>query len=274
MNQNRRQASNARQNLEALENFDPKASEGDQRRAIRAMRERLGQGKPELDALQQDAATLAEAGKVLEMAARFQQIYANQQSLAQRILQISKEIRKGNDENRRLLPSLGETQRKNREALDAFARDLRQHAEALRNPALAPLKASSLDFLERLALADPGSVMDEATASARLGQANDAFVSAELARGLLETLMNQPDPFCEACKGNSPQFQVLRPDVNQTMKQMLEGLMCQNAGSQPNNGMGAGGVGMGGTGPTGAAQPGFSMLDLPVVGPERLFFTP
>lgn len=268
------QASNARQNLEALEKFDPKASEGDQRRAIREMRERLGRGKPELDALQQDAAILAEAGKVLEMAAKFQQIYANQQSLAQRIVQISKEISKGNDENRRLLPSLGETQKKNREALDAFARDLRKHAEALENPALAPLKASSLDFLERLALADPGSVMDEATASARLGQANDAFVSAELARGLLETLMNQPDPFCQACQGKSPKFEVMRPDVNQTMKQMLEGLMCQNAGSQPNNGMGGGGVGMGGTGPTGAAQPGFSMLDLPVVGPERMFFTP
>ena len=270
----REQAGQVGENMKALDNFDPKAPEGDQRRAIREMRERLGGGQEKLNQLQQDAQTLAEAGKILEMAAKFQQIYLNQVSVAQRIHNITKEIAKGDDSNRRLLPSLGETQRKNREALDEFAGELKKRAEAIRDPALAPLKSSSLEFLERLALSDPGSVMDLATESARLGKANDAFVSAELARGMLESLMSQNDPFCNACKGSCPKFSIPRPDVNETMRQLLEGMMCQNPGMSPNQGFGGGGMGLGGTGPTGNAQPGFANLDNPVVGPEPMFFQP
>ena len=33
-------------------------------------------------------------------------------------------------------------------------------------------------------------------------------------------------------------------------------------------------MGAGGTGPTGNAAPGFSMMDLPVVGPQRMMFEP
>lgn len=270
----RKQAGKVGENLEALEDFDPKASEGDQRRRIREMLDRLGGGQKELDQLQRDARTLAEAGKVLEMAATFQQIYANQESVAKRIETITKEIALGDDANRRLLPSLAETQRKNREALDEFAGQLKSRAEAIRDPALAPLKASALDFVQRLALADPGSVMDLASESARLGKANDAFVSAELARGMLESLMAPNNPFCNACKGSCTKFSIPRPDMNRTMQQLLEAMMCQNPGTSPNQGTGGGGMGMGGTGPTGNAQPGFAMLDIPVVGPERMFFEP
>ena len=267
-------ASNAKQNLAALAKFDPKASEGDQRRAIREMLDRLGRNQPELDQLQKDAKTLAEAGKVLEMAAKFQQIYANQKSVTERILTTAKEISKGNDQNRRLLPSLAETQKKNRQALDRFAKDLKERAEAIKDPALAPMRDSALEFLQALAMADPNSVMDLASESARLGQANDAFVSAELARSLLENLMQQPNPFASMCNGQCMKFSIPRPDVNQTMEQMLAGLMCQNPGMSPNQGQGAGGFGMGGSGPTGNAQPGFANLDIPVVGPQRMQFEP
>jgi hypothetical protein len=69
-------------------------------------------------------------------------------------------------------------------------------------------------------------------------------------------------------------FSIPNPDVNQTMQQLLEALMCQNPGMSPNQGTGGGGMGAGGTGPTGSAMPGFSMSDLPVIGPERLLFQP
>jgi hypothetical protein len=267
-------AADAKKNLEALEKFDPAAGEAAQRQAIREMRDRLGARQQEHQQLQQDAALAAEAGKVLEMAAKFQQIYQTQVSIAQRIRTIAEEIHKGNDQNRRLLPALAETQEKNRQALDEFATELRKRAEAARNPALAPMVQSALDFLEALRLSDPQSVMESGAKAGRLGQANDAFVQAELARGLLETLMQKDEPFPQACQGQCMKFQIPRPDVNATMQQLLEGLMCQNPGMSPNQGQGGGGMGAGGTGPTGNAAPGFSMMDLPVVGPQRMSFEP
>jgi hypothetical protein len=70
------------------------------------------------------------------------------------------------------------------------------------------------------------------------------------------------------------EFSIPNPDVNQTMQQLLEALMCQNPGMSPNQGVGGGGMGAGGSGPTGSAMPGFSMSDLPVIGPERMLFQP
>ncbi len=268
-------AADAKANLDQLAKFDPKGTEADQRRAIREMRDRLGAREQEHQQLQQDAKFIAEAGKILEMAAKFQQIYQTQVSLTGRIRTIAEEIHKGNDQNRRLLPSLAETQEKNREALDAFAAELKRRCDGLADPALAPLRDSALGFLEALRLADPQSVMDSGTKAGRLGVANDAYVQAELARSLLESLMNKEnDPFAEACRGQCMKFSPGAPNVNGTMQQLLEGLMCQNPGMSPNPNQGGGGMGAGGTGPTGNAAPGFSMTDIPVVGPQRMMFEP
>ena len=267
-------AADARENLNDLDAFDPKASEGEQRRTIAKMRERLGARQQEHQQLQQDARMVAEAGKILEMSAKFQQIYQTQVSITKRIRTIAEEIHKGNDQNRRLLPMLGETQEKNRQALDAFAEELRKRAGRINDPALAPLASSALEFLEALRLSDPQSVMESGAKAGNLGDANGAFVQAELARGLLETLMQQDNAFSQACQGQCMKFSPSSPDVNGTMQQLLEGLMCQNPGMSPNQGQGGGGMGSGGTGPTGNAAPGFSMADIPVVGPQRMLFEP
>jgi hypothetical protein len=267
-------AADAQANLQQLKQFDPKASEGEQRRAIKEMRDRLGAREQEHQQLQMDAKMVAEAGKVLEMAAKFQQIYQNQVSITNRIKTIAKEIHQGNDQNRRLLPSLAETEEKNRKALDEFEAELQKRAEALNDPALAPLRESALQFLADLKQANAQSAMDGAVDAGKQGVANDAFVQAELARSLLEGLMQKDDPFPQACKGQCMKFSVAPPDVNQTMQQMLEGLMCQNPGMNPNQGQGGGGMGAGGTGPTGNAAPGFAMMDVPVLGPQRMLFEP
>lgn len=268
-------AADAQANLQQLKQFDPKASEGDQRRAIKEMRDRLGAREQEHQQLQMDAKMVAEAGKVLEMAAKFQQIYQNQVSITNRIKTIAKEIHQGNDQNRRLLPSLAETEEKNRKALDEFETELQKRAESLNDPALGQLRDSALQFLADLKQANPQSAMDGAVDAGKQGVANDAFVQAELARSLLEGLMQKEnDPFAQACNGQCMKFSVAPPDVNQTMQQMLEGLMCQNPGMSPNQGQGGGGMGGGGTGPTGNAAPGFAQQDVPVLGPQRMLFEP
>lgn len=270
----RNAAGDAKQNLAQLEGFDPKALAADQEKAIHEMLDRLGARQEEQQQLQQDAALMAEAGKILEMAAKFQQIYQTQKSLSDRILTIAKEIHQGNDQNRRLLAALADTQEKNRESLDQFAKDLQERADAIENPELEGMVASTEEFLQALRMSDPQSVMDLGSKSGRLGAAEDAYVQAELARALLETLMSKSNPFSQACKGRCMKFSVKFPDVNKTMQQLLEGLMCQNPGYSPGDGMGGGGMGAGGTGPTGNAAPGFGMNDVPVLGPQRMMFEP
>ena len=267
-------ATPTKENLAELAKFDPKATAAAQKQAIQQMRDRLEKAQPKLDELQKDAATVAEAGKLLEMAAKFQQIYQTQQSLVKRMGTIATEIARGNDQNKRLLGSLADTQQKNREALDEFVNELEKRANAIENPALKQMRDSALGFAQQLRLSDPGSVMDAAAKHARDGASNDAFTNAELARSLLESLMQSPESFPQACKGQCMKFSIPRPDVNQTMQQLLEGLMCQNPGMSPNQKQGGGGMGMGGTGPTGSAAPGYSMSDLPVIGPDRMQFQP
>lgn len=267
-------AADAKANQNQLKNFDPKASPEDQEKAIQEMLDRLGANEKEQQDLQKDAELMAEAGKILEMAAKFQQIYQTQVSITKRILTIAEEIHKGNNQNRRLLASLADTQEKNREALDEFDKELQKRLDAITRPELLDMSVSGQEFLDALRMADPQSVMDLGTEYGRQGAAEDAYVQAELARALLENLMQKDSPFPSACQGQCMKFSVKFPDVNQTMAQLLEGLMCQNPGMSPNQGMGGGGMGGGGSGPSGNAAPGFSMPDVPVLGPNRMEFEP
>lgn len=265
----------ARDNLNQLDKFDPNAPPEEQQKEIEEMLERLGAQEQQQQELQKDAELMAEAGKILEMAAKFQQIYQTQVSITKRIFSIAREIHEGNDNNRRMLGLLADTQQKNREALDEFAAELKKRIDASQHPDLADMVQSANDFLDALKAANPQSVMDLSSKSGRLGNAEDAYVQAELARSLLEKLMEKPEPFPQACQGQAKNFNNNpRPDINETMQQLLEGLMAQNPGMSQNQGMGEGGMGGGGTGPTGNAAPGFGLGDLPVLGPQRLQFDP
>ena len=268
-----KQAGDLRENIAPLGNFDPNAPKAEQQDAIRKLLERLGRRQEQAAPLAEDLEQIRQAASLMEMAAKFRQIYESQKSLAKRFGTIVEELRLGDDRNRRMLPSLAETQQKNRQALDDFKTELRRRAEALPhdNPNLAPLLDSALKFLTELDVAAPETLMDAATAHGKAGQANDAFTNAETARALLERLMSQPEPFPEACQGQSPKFDIPRPDVNATLQQLLEGLLAQNPGQGNGQQPGGQGQGPGGIGPAGNPGDGFPM-DLPVVGPDRLQF--
>ncbi len=267
----KKQADDLRANLDPLKNFDPKAPKAEQQAAIDEMLKRLQQQKPEAKQLDQDVAKINQAAAILEMAAKFRQIYEAQASLAKRFGTIVEELRNGQDQNRRLLPSLAETQEKNRKALDEFKTELARRLEALPNDDedLAPLIDSAREFLLELKTAEPETLMDAATLHGRAGAAMDAFTNAERARALLERLMSEPEPFPQAANGQAPDFKIPRPDVNQTLQQLLEAFLGQGQGD--GNKPGGQGQGPAGTGPAGAQAHGFPM-DLPVVGPDRLQF--
>ena len=268
-----KQAADLRENLDALRHLDPDGPAADQQAAIEEMLKRLQRRQPEAEELDQDVAKVRQAATLLEMAARFRQIYESQASLAKRFGTIVDELRLGQDQNRRLLPSLAETQQKNREALDAFKAELRRRAEALPNddPDLAPLIDSALKFLLELEVAEPETMMDAAARHGKAGEAMDAFTQAELARAALERLMSEPEPFAQAARGQAPQFNIPRPDVNRNLQQMLEALLGQNPGAGEGNQPGGQGMGPAGMGLAGSPGGGFPM-DMPVIGPDRLQF--
>jgi len=268
-------AAPVRENLSGLESLpgDKDAA----RAAVAEMMKRLVKPESDMTNMQQDAAKVAEMGKLLEMAAKFREIYQTQESLVRRISTIREEMRKGMDQNRRLLPSLADTQEKNRKALDEFAVELKKRAEAMPDDEMfQPMKDSALQFVEALTQADPGSAMDSATSAGRASDLGGMLQSAELARAILERLMQKQEPFPQACQGQCPSFSVPHPDMNETMAQLLAG-MCRSSGmgTQPGEGMGMGAGGssaMGGFGPTGSPMAGYAMMDLPVVGPDRMRF--
>jgi hypothetical protein len=262
-----KQANDLRENLQGLENADDAA--------IDEMLKRLGKHQQQADQLEEDVALTKDAAQLLEMAAKFRQVYENQKSLAKRFGTIVDEFRHGNNQNRRLLPSLADGQRKNREALDEFKLELKKRLEALQNadPLLDPLSNSAAQFLTDLEAAAPETLMDAATEHGKTGKANEAFTNADLARELLERLLSNPAPFPEAAMGKAPKFEVPRLDVNQNIEQMLKSLLGQNPGAPGTDGTTGEGQGHGGFGPGGVAMNGIPM-DVPVVGPERLQFDP
>ncbi|MEO5914139.1 MAG: hypothetical protein ABIS50_07900 [Luteolibacter sp.] len=269
-----KQAADLRENLDALEKIDPAGGEG-QQAAIDEMLERLGRRQEQAEQLDEDVALARDAARILEMAAKFRQIYENQVSVAKRFGSIVKELRQGDNQNRRLLPSLAGTQEKNRAALGDFKTELKLRLDSVKGgePMLAPLVDSAFQFLADLDAAAPETLMDAAATHGKAGQANDAYTNAELARELLERLLSKPEPFPEAVMGKAPALDLPRPDVNANIEQMLKALLGQNPGDAGGGQAPAGELGMGGTGPQGAPTSGIPM-DLPVVGPERLEFEP
>lgn len=267
-----KQVDDLRENIAPLENHDAEAPKEEQMKAIEEMLGRLQRRQPEADQLNQDADLMKHAAQLMEMAAKFRQIYESQVSLAKRFGTIVEELRLGQDQNRRLLPMLGETQEKNRKALDEFKVELRRRAEALPNdPNLEALAESALKFLQELEIAEPETLMDAAAKHGKAGEALDAFTNAERARALLERLLSEPEPFAEAARGQAPQFNIPRPDVNRNLQQMLEALLGQAGGQGEGNQPGGQGKGPGGMGMNGMRGDGFPM-DLPVAGPDRMRF--
>ena len=139
------------------------------------------------------------------------------------------------------------------------------------DPALVPLADSALRFLQELDVAEPETLMDAAAKHGRAGEAMDAFTNAERARALLERLLSEPEPFPQAARGEAPEFDVQRPDVNRNLQEMLKALLGQAGGQGEGNQPGGQGMGPGGFGMNGMRGDGFPM-DLPVAGPDRMRF--
>jgi ABC-type transporter Mla subunit MlaD len=266
-----RQADDLRANIAPLRDLDPAAPPEDLKAQIEELRQRLGARQEMEERMAEDFELAHQAARLLEMAAEFRRIYEDQANLAKRFGAVVEELREGIDRNLPQLMGLAETQRKNRESLDGFKRELQRRLDALPadEPALGALAESAAAFLDELTEAQPETLMDAAADHARAGDARAAFDQAERARALLQRFLDKQDPFADAARGEAPEFQI--PDVDRNLAELLEGMLGRMQGMdgapQPGGGAGAAPFGMGGD-----RADGFSM-NLPVAGPERLRFS-
>ena len=264
-------ASKLEGNKKDLAKLNMDAGEAAARQAIAKMQERLGGVQKQTEQIQQDAGLVRKVGKVMAMAAEFQKIYQSQKSIHERMLNIAKEVARGNTRNSGQLNSLAKVQDRNRKALLKMAKDLAKHADALPEE-FGQMKADVSEFLAALEQLDIPDPMNTAAEMARKGKSIDATTNALLALSLMEQLMQKPNNgFCEMCQGGGmPKFSV-KQDVAQTMQEMLEALMNRATGQGKGKTGGAGG-GAGGSGQDGFSVAGNS-ANIPVYGPDRLAFS-
>lgn len=258
------------ENRKALAGLTMDAGEAAARRAIAEMQKRLGGVEKKAGEIQRDAGMVKKVARVMEMAAEFKKIHNTQKSIVERMQNIANEVAKGNTRNTGQLDGLARVQDRNREALQNLAKELKKRAAELPD-AFATMKQDVDQFLAALEQLDIPDPMNTAAGMARKGKTIDATANALLALSLIEQLMKKPNNgFCQMCNGGGPRFQV-KPDLAQTMAEMLDALM-KRAGGQGKGSTGGAGGGMGGSGQDGFSVAGNS-ANIPVYGPDRLAFS-
>lgn len=251
----------ARQVLQAL---GPKPDPTQAAQAARDAMEKLGTAQAPVEQKQQDAELVAQAGKVLELAAELREIHANQKSLSDRLFNLAKELASGKDTNAAQLEGLARLQKDNAERLRKTAQALKERAAAL-PPELSTFKADVEQFSQALDDAQIDTLMDEAAKNAEGGRSTDAASSALLAFQSLDLLFQGGNGMASACRGGDELRFDLRQSMADTLKQMMQALASKpGQGNQPGSGA-SGAAGMGGTG-SGSSMPG---PNVPAFGPPR-----
>jgi hypothetical protein len=254
----------ARQLLQAL---GPQPDPAAAAKAAREAMEKLGPAQAPVEQAKQDAELVAQAGKVLELAAELREIHANQKSLSDRLLNLAKELASGEDANAAQLEGLARLQKDNAERLRKVARDLKERA-AILPPELATFKADVDAFSQALDDAQIDTLMDEAAKNAEGGRSTDAASNALMALQSLDLLFQGGNAMSGACRGGDDLRFDLRQSLSDTLQQMMQALGAKaGQGGQP-GGTGSGPMGSGGTG-SGYSMPG---ANVPAYGPPRSSF--
>lgn len=268
-----KQAQDLENNLEQLKELDPQAPSEELKKKIDDMLGNLRKREEQKQKLDQNIEQIQEHVKFLSLAMQFRKIHADQQSIVKRIATIVTEIQQGIDLNRRALPLLAETQDKNREKLLEFSRNLGAAIEAAPKEmeSLLPMIDSATEFLSELKTAAPEAPMQNAAENAKGGRSTEAVQQAQMALTQLERLLKLEGPFPEAARAQTPKFEI--PDLNakKTLEQLLQALLQQQKQQEPNNGDPQNQGGPGAPGGFGMGQ-GFSMMNIPMLGPDHMQF--
>jgi hypothetical protein len=243
---------------------------------LKQMMERLGGAEAAAKEQQSQAMDVIGAARIMELAARYQELLQNQISLVRRMQALLKEVLEGAPTNQQALDALADLQHSNAEAVKALPDELR--LRALQLPASqAELAQHSQVFADKLEALQIPPVMTEAGKSAQDGRLTEALTQAELALRLMRRLLEEnaeKNQVASACQGKAPGAgKGCTASASATLQQMLEAMLArinpgQGQGQKPGDGSGVNGRGFGPSGSSMAGQ------NFPIYGPPRMKFDP
>jgi len=229
----------------------------------------------ELDARRLDQQTqltqeFLKVGRVLEHAARFMHILNRQRDLTRRL-----QRRQADSSNPGSLREPGKQQAEILSNLKAFSGSLKQAAEALAEGGeFDELRASALQFAEKLKDCGADALMQQAVDAARKEDGPDTLRNARLAKEKLEEFLSQCEnsQFGGACRGKM-QFKV-QDELRESLAQLLASLLSGGRASKGGQGIGSAPGGGAGDADDGFSVPSHTRMNTPVLGPARSLFTP
>jgi hypothetical protein len=225
------------------------------------MRQLLGGKEATLEEKIGRAEQAALLGRVFECAAQFKAILRRQKEVVRRLDRLAETARV---EDVKWLATLGRRQNEIREELVKLVSDLSERARALPET-YAVLAGSALEFAERIEREEITELMRQVAAAAENHDAKKARAFAANAMEKLEQILKdcRETAFGGLCQGEM-KFEVSEM-LTATLEQMLTAILMQQ-GNDGEQGMDVGGDDDGyGTG-------GFSPLNIPVIGPDRMRF--
>lgn len=254
------------QALEKLKDAGPKALAG----AVKELQDRLGESRERIAKDMDKGERAIAAAKVFEKANEFQQLVQQQREVLKDLQRMVEQIRRGEMQAGQALRSLGERQRALAERLRAWPQELGPVLDALPEE-FAKMRDEGREFLEMLERENIPEVMDGAAKAAEAGDGRLAASQADVARQLLESLLQRKNGMAAMCSGDSEAMPFPLPgDLASTLNALMRSLIPRpGAGAGEQTGGGTSGEGgFGGNSDSGYSMAG-KLPQLPVFGPSR-----
>lgn len=213
--------------------------------------------------LKKNADEIAAVSRVMAMGVLYRTLIDRQKVLVGSLAQYAAGERRASSPK-----ALADAQATIRKNLNEMTATLTRLAQQL-PPSYEALRASALDFINKLEVLDIPTPMTAAEKASRNEQPRKAWRQATRALEKMQDVLRQckGGQFAQTCNGNIS-FKVPDP-LSRTMSQMLESLMKQfGSGVGWGDGVGAAGVGLAGAW-EGSYLNGYSAFNMPVYGPER-----
>jgi hypothetical protein len=258
-----------------LENFDAleqlkSANPAAVAKAVPDLLERLSEASTRVAKDLEDGNLAIEAAKVFAKAHEFQQIVQQQRDLLKDLQRLVEQLRRGETQAGQALADLGRRQAALAAQLRQWTRDLGPMLDGLPN-VFAPMRDEGREFLAAVEHENVPEVMDGAAKAAETGDSRLAASQADVARQLLESLLQRKDGFAQMCRGGGDAPFPLPENLASTLNALMRALIPPPGGGNSGDQSGVGGSGPGGF--SGNSDSGYAMAGklprLPVFGPTR-----
>lgn len=235
------------------------------RQFLQTLRDRMEAPRQELEGQHREAEQIAAVMKGYELVMELRRLAAAQKEVEVSLARYLEEQRLGRPVTKDQLLAIGESQKavlkqykawndKFPDVLKGIPSEAKEFAEELRQ------------LRETCGKAGIESLMEGSSSACGAGNDRKALADAEAAHQAIMNILGQ-DPAAQQCqRGQACPVDGMCDEAANTMKQMLDALLCRNQCKKPGFGIGGEGGGYGSGGDN------FSMMEAPMFGPKRSSF--